>query len=99
MPIPTIPAPLPSGGPPSFDCAKHSGPDEMAICRSGRLSGLDRELNAAFVTLRSRLDPSSQLRLRDEQRLWLRQRATCRDNESCLISVYETRITELQNWR
>jgi Lysozyme inhibitor LprI len=87
------------GGPPSFDCATHHGADEIAVCGNGKLSQLDRRMANVFVALRNSLGLSGQTRLRDEQRVWLRQRALCRGDESCLTRAYEARITQLQKWQ
>lgn len=85
--------------PPSFDCATDRGVVEQAICRSDRLSRLDRNLDALYTVVRGRLRPDRQVVLRDEQRAWLKQRAACGDSEPCLIAVYESRIAQLQAWR
>jgi uncharacterized protein len=84
---------------PSFDCSKGRGANETTICKSARLSGLDRQLARIYASLRSRLDQASAIQVRDEQRAWLQQRLKCRSSETCLISVYETRIAELQNYQ
>jgi uncharacterized protein YecT (DUF1311 family) len=84
---------------PSFDCAVHRSPEEITICRSGRLSLLDRRLDALYTALRSRLPKDRQLRLRDEQRSWLKRRAACSGDEACLIETYEGRIADLQSFR
>jgi len=47
--------PLPTSSTPSFDCATHYQPDEIAICKSPRLCYLDRQLEALYhTTLRDR---------------------------------------------
>jgi uncharacterized protein YecT (DUF1311 family) len=84
---------------PSFDCAKTHVTEELAICKNGRLSYLDRQLDGLFNALRGRLDRDQQTRLRDEQRAWLKQRAACQSDEPCLITAYETRIAQLRAWR
>jgi uncharacterized protein len=107
-PAPAPVAPAPARSPiqlsanyppgPSFSCTPRSRPDELAICRSVRLGQLDRELDAQYRATRGRLVPSEQLRLRDQQRDWLRRRAACGGSEPCLISQYEERIPELKAW-
>ncbi|NVO15926.1 MAG: caspase family protein [Rhodoplanes sp.] len=97
-PPPPVVATLPPV-PPSFDCATDRGIVEQAICRSDRLSRLDRNLDALYTVVRGRLRPDQQIVLRDEQRAWLKQRAACGDGEPCLIAVYESRIAQLQAWR
>jgi hypothetical protein len=84
---------------PSFDCATHHGADEIAICRSGRLAELDRQLDALYLSVRKRLSQGKQLELRDQQRAWLKQRTVCGGQEACLSAVYESRIAALRAWR
>jgi uncharacterized protein YecT (DUF1311 family) len=98
--IPPSPAP-PSQpyAPPSFDCATHFGEDEMAVCRDANLAMLDRRLSELYDRIFRSLPASRAIALRDEQRSWLRQRAACRSDVSCLNGAYSARITQLTNWR
>jgi uncharacterized protein YecT (DUF1311 family) len=84
---------------PSFECATHHGRDEIAICGNGTLSGLDLELDTLYGRVRNSLSQSRQLTLRDEQRDWLKRRGVCASDVACLLTLYRTRITQLQNWR
>lgn len=84
---------------PSFDCATDTGPNERAICGSARLARLDRDLDTLYRELRARLRPERQSALRDEQRVWIRQRTACGADEPCLAAAYESRIAQLQRWR
>lgn len=88
---------LPANPSPSFDCATNRSVAEIAICGSGRLSHLDRQLDGVYGNIRRRLNRTSQQALRDEQRAWLQRRDGCGGNEACLIEAYETRIAELQS--
>ena len=87
---------MPAVASPSFDCATNRSIVEQAICGSGRLSYLDRELDRVYGSLRRRLNQTRQQALRDEQRAWLRRREDCGSDERCLIKAYQTRIAELQ---
>jgi uncharacterized protein len=83
-------------GQPSFDCRTNTGPDERTICASRALSQMDRRLSNAYLELRGRLDSDQQIRLRDVQRNWLRQRANCVANVNCIAALYQTRIPQLE---
>jgi hypothetical protein len=97
-PVPTLPPlPAPIGSGPSFECSRHFAADELAVCRSTRLSELDQQMSALYGLLRGRMDPSRANQLRDDQRAWIRQRATCGSGERCLINLYESRVARLQS--
>jgi uncharacterized protein len=83
------------GQTPSFDCATNRAPDEITICGNSHLAQLDRQLGDLYVALRAGLDPDKQLALRDVQRSWLRQRATCGRDASCIAHLYQLRISQL----
>jgi hypothetical protein len=89
----------PTASAPSYNCRLVSGADELAICASGQLSYLDQQQASIFKSLSNRLDDSSKVRLRDEQRSWLRERSLCHSDEACINSAYHSRILQLQNWR
>src|SRR5262249_38123302 len=71
------------------------GVDEVAICGNFALAQLDRQLNDLYVAARGRLDPGQQLALRDSQRNWLRQRAACGRDVSCITRLYQERIPHM----
>ena len=81
---------------PGFDCATNTAPDERTICASAELSRLDRQLNDLYVAVRDGLDAGQQILLRDTQRLWLRQRAACGRDPSCIAALYQARIPQLR---
>jgi hypothetical protein len=86
--------PVHSEGPaagPSFDCSKAASFAETSICSSPVLSELDRALHDRYVAARRGSDPK---RLQEDQQLWLRQRARCKD-EACLTDMYRIRIAQL----
>jgi uncharacterized protein len=80
---------------PSFNCATNRAPDEVTICGSSVLSHLDLELSALYAAARRDLDSPQQSILRESQRYWLRQRASCGDSEGCISSLYRQRIQQL----
>jgi uncharacterized protein YecT (DUF1311 family) len=96
---PQTPAPgIAVGASPTFDCSKSHAADELAICRSGELSLLDRQLNAVFAALRSRLPKDQQVTLEAQEQIWLKQRAACMADAGCIGDAYRTRIAQLETW-
>lgn len=68
---------------------------ERAICGSGALSALDRQLAGAYAARRGALGPSARERLRAEQRGWLGQRDRCGGDADCLANAMRGRIAIL----
>jgi uncharacterized protein len=89
----------------SFDCSKASAPVEKAICGDGKLGELDKILGNKFNEVKIQLSAEQKAELIKQQRKWLKDRLTnCNtlDAEysdqvvsSCLISLYQKRIEEL----
>jgi uncharacterized protein len=77
---------------PSFDCAKAKQADEKAICRSAALSRLDMRMSTLFAEIQSCTPMGGKSVNNDEQYRWLKQRAQCGANRSCLQERYQTRI-------
>jgi len=84
---------------PSFDCVKARNPDEKAICRSGELSLLDRELDVLFSAVRSRLNKDQQKALVAAESIWLSQRLACASDDDCIRAAYQDRISQLRTWQ
>lgn len=80
---------------PSFDCTNVTALDEIAICSSSALSQLDQQMGALYTTERSGFGVAEQRRLNEQQSAWLRRRAACQSNESCIADAYRSRIAEL----
>lgn len=89
-----LPPPAAAQGP-SFDCGRASTVVERAICGSGALSALDRQLAGAYAARRGALGPSARERLRAEQRSWLGQRDRCGGDADCLANAMRGRIAIL----
>jgi uncharacterized protein YecT (DUF1311 family) len=96
-PQPSAPS-IPISASPNFDCSKSRAADELEICRSGELSVLDRQLNAVFAALRSRLPKDQQVTLEAQEQIWLKQRAACMADAGCIGDAYRSRIAQLQTW-
>jgi uncharacterized protein len=87
----------------SFDCTKAATPQEKAICATPDLSAADDQMVAAYHAWLTAAQPDWAAGIRDDQRVWLRTRATsCPAGNSanpivpCLRGVYRERIGELQ---
>ncbi|CAG4884769.1 exported protein of unknown function [Georgfuchsia toluolica] len=94
----------------SFNCTMPVIPLQEVICENEALAGLDREMAQSFRGKLRELDFFGRSELLANQRRWLLSRASqClsanqRDlaartaPANCLLSLYRTRITELQRW-
>ena len=58
----------------SFNCTKAKKTVEFSICNNSSLNDADTELGNVYRELRHSLSDEESLMLRDEQRLWIRQR-------------------------
>jgi len=87
---------------PSFDCATAQSAAEKVICKDSQLAVYDRRLTDIYQSLLSILPDEQKGKLRDAQRLWLKER-----NERCTphgsptdslecMNVYQERIEELK---
>jgi uncharacterized protein len=81
----------------SYNCAKASHPDEIAICRSSTLSELDVEMATLFgVRMKVPMLMGSRGAAQDEQHDFLVHRAQCGANAACIGAAYQQRIDVLQ---
>ncbi|BCP52564.1 hypothetical protein K32_11810 [Kaistia sp. 32K] len=82
----------------SFDCAKASAPDEIAICRNPVLSERDTEMAALwFAYSKIPMMMGGNGNRHDAARDFLAQRAACGGNVACLQSAYDARIATLKS--
>jgi hypothetical protein len=95
------PAPAPNPTPPvarpgpGVNCTGTGNPDEVAICRNATLSELDQKLYTLFETILRRSSPDQIIKLKQDERVWLQQRAQCQGNDNCLLSAYKLRLDQL----
>lgn len=73
---------------PSFDCAKATEDTETAICKSGALSKLDRDVASAYAKARRTLDPQSQTSLQEDQESFLSARAAALAEDSKSLTAF-----------
>ncbi len=84
----------------SYDCRKARTADEVAVCADPLLSELDDIMADFYRRLRhytQNFDNAMglQAQLVDEARDFLRRRADCGGDRTCLEQAYRTRILEL----
>jgi uncharacterized protein len=87
-----------SAGAASFDCNRARTADEIAICKSPLLSGLDSEMGGLWYAYRQFpfLMGMSGAR-QDEADEFLQSRAKCVADEACLAKAYRARIQTLRD--
>ena len=82
----------------SFDCRpyiKARACPETVICATPDLSQLDDVLAQRYGYLINMSPASVAPTLREEQRLWIRQRQSCGCDASCISNHYKSRLDEL----
>ena len=89
---------VPTSASPSFSCTDPLKPDEQTVCRNGELSYLDRQLDVTFRALFNRLNRTQQQLLKDQEAVWLRQRAACLNSDACIRDAYQSRLAQLRSW-
>ena len=88
-----IPALTTTSNAASFNCAKASTPNEIAICSDKELSQLDEIMAANYKSERnSTPDPD---KLKKEQINWIKSINTCDGETNCLIEAYKNRLRVL----
>lgn len=81
---------------PSFDCATHYLPAEVAVCSDPALAKLDLALDAVYVKAAHRLSTARRKALVVEQRQWIATRDTCGSDKRCVSLQYQARIEQLK---
>lgn len=80
----------------SFNCGRATAPDEYAICADRNLSERDVEMATLYEVVTRMLPMGARGQVQDEQRYWLRRRAECGSDTSCLGRRYAVRIGQLR---
>ena len=80
----------------SFDCSKAETMDEKAICADRQLNDADVEMSALYTQLKPLLGMGARGDLEDEQAAWLKRRAGCGGDRTCLGEAYEDRVRQLK---
>jgi uncharacterized protein len=82
----------------SFDCARATKVDEVAVCRNPRLSELDAEMGGLwYAWSRVPMLMGGNGARMDEAQAFLARRAACGRNVACLTAAYRARIEELHS--
>ena len=80
----------------SFDCARATKADEIAVCRNPQLSMLDSEMGGLwYAWSRVPMLMGGNGARMDEAQAFLARRAACGRNIACLTAAYRARIEEL----
>jgi uncharacterized protein len=80
----------------SFDCARATRADEIAVCRNPRLSEMDSEMDGLwYAWSRVPMLMGGNGARMDEAQAFLARRAACGRNIACLAAAYRARIAEL----
>ena len=80
----------------SFDCARATRADEIAVCRNPSLSALDSEMGGLwFAYARVPMLMGGNGARRDAAQAFLARRAACGRDLACLTAAYRARIEEL----
>ena len=81
----------------SFDCAKATAPDEIAICQNPKLSERDTEMAALwFAYNKVPMLMGANGARRDAATDFLKMRSACGSDVACLGRVYDARIAALR---
>jgi len=81
----------------SFDCRRASTPDEIVICSYDWLAMLDDYMGARYRDLLKAPDVNRRI-LKQNQRAWLRARASCGGRVACVANSYTQRLEELDRY-
>lgn len=82
----------------SFDCSKASAADEVAICDNPDLSAMDSEMAGLWYGYKALpLLMGASGNRQDEANAFLKTRAACGANVSCLQAAYTQRIATLKS--
>ena len=86
-----------AAGAASYNCARATKPDEIAICHSRTLSELDVKMAALYgVRMKLPMLMGSRGAAQDEQGAFLVQRGACGASIACLATAYQQRIDVLK---
>ncbi len=76
----------------SFDCVQAKAADEKAVCASMVLSDLDVRMATLFEVASHLVAMGQRGMLQDDQRAFLKARASCGADMACLTETYDARI-------
>lgn len=82
----------------SFNCRYAKSPDEVLVCQEPDLGKLDEEVSNLYYSLRGNANGFKKQRIDQINFGWLRQRASCGRNYSCVRSTYNSWIADLSGF-
>ena len=80
---------------PSFTCKESKSASELIVCQNQELAVLDIKLNAAYGGVQSRMNAAELKLLRDQQRVWVKERDKCGADVGCIKTLYVARLEQL----
>lgn len=83
---------LPAAQAASFDCTRAQAADEKAVCATMALSDLDVRMATLFEVAGHLVGMGQRGQLQDDQRQFLKDRASCGSDTACLTLAYDARI-------
>ena len=95
--LPTLAFPTMALAAPSYSCDGRLTINERLICDREGLGNLDREIADKFFGLTSRLNRAAADLVRQDQRLFIKERQACEDSVRCTRQVMMQRFNELDN--
>jgi len=80
----------------SFDSSKAEAADEKAVCADRQLNDQDVEMAVLYTQLKPLLGMGARGDMEDEQAAWLKRRAACGADRTCLGKAYQERVQQLR---
>lgn len=90
-----VPVGSPAAAAAGFACDKAVEADEVAVCRSPELSALDVQMVTLYDVVLKLVGMGVRADLQDQQRAFLKARATCGGDLTCIAALYDQRIASL----
>lgn len=80
---------------PAYTCKDSKSASELVICQNQDLAVLDIRLNATYSGVQSRMTDAELKVLRDQQRVWVKDRDKCGADSGCIKALYVSRLQQL----
>jgi uncharacterized protein len=80
---------------PAYTCKDSKSASELVICQNQELAVLDIRLNATYSGVQSRMNAADLKTLRDQQRIWVKERDKCGADAGCIKTLYLSRLQQL----
>jgi uncharacterized protein YecT (DUF1311 family) len=80
---------------PGYTCKDSKSAAELVVCQNQDLIVLDIKLNATYSGVQSRMTVAELKTLRDQQRIWVKERDRCGADAGCIRKLYLARLQQL----